>query len=616
MKYRLALAAVLLAGLIVPVRATVTGIDSGFTYSSYYNNSTGDGIVSYDWDSSGNLYYMAGTSSYTFGGLYQFNGSATTTVVAGSTDYVGASAVYLNGYVYYNASAGSTQKIYRYDVAGGTKTLTSTAANYGLYAYNGSLYVCGAGNVGDANKLGYATPAADGSLPSSGAITAFTAATPGVASGPLAFDAAGNLYYAPGWGSDSIYRWTAAEVSLALADPVNNALVASSAWFTFGAEYADQTGNNGGATSMVIGEDGNIYLTLTSWTAPSVLVEVNADASAATTVLTDSDRLGEVREKDGSIYVSSGSGIYQVSAVPEPSTVALLLTGLLVPLVMRRRQLGRTLSAAAIVVSVSTAAWAGPYSGISTDTGSTAIKSDSTSIVEWAAGYQDLVRGPVTYTTATGALSGAAASYGTPESILGGYGGLISLGNGGTITLTFSQAIMNGAGADFAVFENAMLSSGKVFAELAMIAVSSDGEHFYTFPSISLTQTTTQVGAYGTIDPSDVYNLAGKDLSGYGTAFDLDDLLDVANADGSFLDLDNIQYVRVTDVVGSLAGQQTLDSAGNVINDSNSAYGNTAGFDLTGVGVVHAVPEPGTVALVTTGMVAILGRRLRWSKGA
>lgn len=328
MKYRLALAAVLLAGLIASGRAAVTGIDSGFTSSSYYSNSAVDGIVSYDWDSSGNLYYMAGTSSYTFGGLYQFNGSTTTTVVAASTDYVGASAVYLGGYVYYNTSAGSTQKIYRYDVAGGTKTLTSTAANYGLYAYNGSLYVCGAGNVGDANKLGYATPEANGSLPNSGAVTAFTGATPGIASGPLAFDAAGNLYYAPGWGSDSIYRWSAAEVSLALADPVNNALVASSAWFTFGAEYADQTGFNGGATSMVIGEDGNVYLTLTSWSAPSVLVEVTADASAAKTVLTDSDRLGEVREKDGSLYVSSGNGILQVSAVPEPSTVILLVAGI------------------------------------------------------------------------------------------------------------------------------------------------------------------------------------------------------------------------------------------------------------------------------------------------
>ena len=48
MKYRLALAAVLLAGLIVSARAVVTGIDSGFTSSSYYNNSAVDGIVSYD----------------------------------------------------------------------------------------------------------------------------------------------------------------------------------------------------------------------------------------------------------------------------------------------------------------------------------------------------------------------------------------------------------------------------------------------------------------------------------------------------------------------------------------------------------------------------------------
>src|SRR5262249_7702052 len=61
-----------------------------------------------------------------------------------------------------------------------------------------------------------------------------------------------------------------------------------------------------------------------------------------------------------------------------------------------------------------------------------------------------------------------------------------SLGLGGSIVLEFTEAIVDGPGADFTVFENAFLTRGTVtgtpFAEPATVSVSADGEHFLAFP--------------------------------------------------------------------------------------------------------------------------------------
>ena len=45
----------------------------------------------------------------------------------------------------------------------------------------------------------------------------------------------------------------------------------------------------------------------------------------------------------------------------------------------------------------------------------------------------------------------------------------------------------------------------------AFVEVSSDGVNFFRFPSVSLTPTTTQVGSGGELDPTNLYDLAGKD---------------------------------------------------------------------------------------------------------
>jgi hypothetical protein len=82
-----------------------------------------------------------------------------------------------------------------------------------------------------------------------------------------------------------------------------------------------------GATSLLIDPDGHLLATIASYSAPSLLLEfgVAADGTydgTATEVLSDTDRLGELRLHDGRVYVSSGNGIFEV--VPEPGTFALL----------------------------------------------------------------------------------------------------------------------------------------------------------------------------------------------------------------------------------------------------------------------------------------------------
>lgn len=240
------------------------------------------------------------------------------------------------------------------------------------------------------------------------------------------------------------------------------------------------------------------------------------------------------------------------------------------------------------------------------------ISASDSSFKEWATGYENLVRGPQNIANP----SGAKATYGKPESALGkadGTMGVVSLGDGGEITLTFDHAITNGEGADFAVFENSFASgpAGWVYAELAFVEVSSNGTDFFRFPSVSLTQTTTQVGGFAPTDPTKVHNLAGQFVALEGTPFDLSYLAGVS----PLLDVNNITKVKMIDVVGSINPLYArYDSQGHIINDPWSSPFASGGFDLDAVGVIHAVPEPTSFAVLLIGLVPVLKRRQKPAK--
>jgi hypothetical protein len=219
---------------------------------------------------------------------------------------------------------------------------------------------------------------------------------------------------------------------------------------------------------------------------------------------------------------------------------------------------------------------AGPYPPAAEVQGSTAIHMDDPAFVSWATGYMDYIAG-----------TKVDSAWQTPEKAIGEAAGdsydVVCLGRGGQIILTFNPPIEDGEGWDFAIFEN---SFSDTFLELAYVEVSSDGMNFARFDNYSLTA--DPVGAYGSIDPTDIDGLAGKYRLGYGTPFDLADLAEKDEITSGIVDLSNISYVRIIDIIGD---GTCVDTSGDIIYDPYPTV-NSAGFDLDAIGVSNGAAYP------------------------
>jgi hypothetical protein len=256
-------------------------------------------------------------------------------------------------------------------------------------------------------------------------------------------------------------------------------------------------------------------------------------------------------------------------------------------------------------------AYDGPYSKPAGMAGSTAVPyygaNRDPRILGWATEVAGFVPGKQNIAK----LDSDPAAYGDPEDALGAsdaYGSenfsVVSLGDGGSITLKFPEPIGNGPGPDLAVFENAFDDN---FLELAFVEVSSNGTTFHRFPAVSLTQTNTQLDGFGLLDTSYLHNLAGKFRTGFGTPFDLAELAGIPD-----LDISMVTHVRIVDVVGSidpLWGR--LDSQGHLINDPWSTEWPNGGFDLDAVAYMNVIPEPTTTLILGGAAVATALRRRR-----
>ena len=231
--------------------------------------------------------------------------------------------------------------------------------------------------------------------------------------------------------------------------------------------------------------------------------------------------------------------------------------------------------------------------------GTTAMHADSSAFVAWATGCT-VERGPMRIDRPENGL----ASYGVDSLALGKPGGtfdIVSLGDGGTATLTFGSPIYNGSGPDFAVFENGFanaLNPDTWALELGFVEVSSDGVNFFRFPAVTYVQTDEQLDNAGSIDPAQLHNFASKYGAFYGTPFDLDEV-----EDNELLDKNRVTHVRLVDVVGNIDPEYAnYDSKGHVINDPWPTGFNSSGMDLDAVGVIHDlahydVPENETIAV-------------------
>ena len=179
------------------------------------------------------------------------------------------------------------------------------------------------------------------------------------------------------------------------------------------------------------------------------------------------------------------------------------------------------------------------------------------------------------------------ASVGSSESCIGkAVYEVASLGDGGSVILSFDFPIVNGDGWDFAVFEN---SFDDYFLEFAFVEVSSDGKNFFRFDAVSLTQQTIQVDGFGLLEAEKIHNLAGKYRGGFGTPFDLNELKNISS-----LNINSISHIKIIDVVGCINEEYAqYDSQGNIINDPWPTPFPSSGFDLDAVGVIHNTKYPG-----------------------
>jgi hypothetical protein len=181
----------------------------------------------------------------------------------------------------------------------------------------------------------------------------------------------------------------------------------------------------------------------------------------------------------------------------------------------------------------------------------------------------------------------------------------------GEITLSFDEPIREVNGYEFVVFENGFVSGatygtgsveGQMFAELGYVEVSSNGVDFARFPAVSLTPGPT--GPYGTVEISNLYNLAGKHPNAggicTGTPFDLRQIADVPSVVSGLVDLGDIRYVRIVDIPGSgdfydrasahvdpwTRPAWDLYSHNHPIYDAWVTFG-SGGLDLEAVGVLN-----------------------------
>jgi hypothetical protein len=233
------------------------------------------------------------------------------------------------------------------------------------------------------------------------------------------------------------------------------------------------------------------------------------------------------------------------------------------------------------------------------------ILSNDARIIGWATGWQDYIHpdsssGGYCHNNngQTDSIDNAVLGAPTDFTMNGTTKHILALGHGSSITLTFGRPIPNHSGWNFAVFNNAFLDTSPalagrgggtnyvyynngtnlvpvvrgfnfVWCKPAFVDASSDATNWARLP---VTYLNTDVLFQSSVPDSSVHwlsqdatmidGLAGKVISQYGTPFSLSVLTNDPKVLSGLVDLNNIRYIRLTDVIGD---GSTTDQYGNPI---------------------------------------------------
>jgi hypothetical protein len=151
---------------------------------------------------------------------------------------------------------------------------------------------------------------------------------------------------------------------------------------------------------------------------------------------------------------------------------------------------------------------------------------------------------------------------------------VVSLGRSGEIVLSFEpNAIVDGPGVDFLVFENSFWPNGdssRVNAELGEVSVSDDGTTWKTFPCAP-----ASMPPYGACaSPHVVYASPGNGISPVDPTHAGGDPYDLAD-----VGLTHARYVRIRDIYAG---------AGTIPCPDAPPKPTKVGFDLDAVAIVNA----------------------------
>lgn len=315
----------LLAFTILSVHAQVTGVGVQTEYAA--SLAGGESIQGFGLASNGDIYFTYGTffPSQSLG-VDVWNGVTQTNLYSSGpgVDYPGGATVH-------QSTAGEFMYFLRdnFPTPGFNRVQTGSTSVSNQTTVSPASSFTGAGDRMFVSGFGSDSGLYVGDINGDGSVSALTEITSGGltgSSGPIAFDAAGNMYFAPGFSDKSIYKWTASEVTAAIADPVANGLTES------GNQWLDYSGDSrfdsvDGISGLAIDGDGNLFASVTSFTNPSLLARFSVNGSGdyqVTSLLASSTgRLNSVRINafDNRVYFADTTTFY---SIPEPGTLVMM----------------------------------------------------------------------------------------------------------------------------------------------------------------------------------------------------------------------------------------------------------------------------------------------------